>query len=247
MMRPTVLSAAAGSYGALELKHHYRKNMMLGVILAATAHLAIVGGILIWQSGVTVPLETVPPDITLDDLSKLAPPPSMVKEMPKFSLGGRDASPAVGYIPEPVKDEDVLQEVHILTSDELAVLSAETATGITIGEGAQVIVNTPPAEILPGPDEFVAFQEKPVPIHFEIPVYPEIAELTGQSGTVWIRALVDKDGRVRDALIDRPSGSRVGFEEAALAAAFKNVYRPAIQNGQPVAVWITFKVEFKLK
>ena len=75
----------------------------------------------------------------------------------------------------------------------------------------------------------------------------DMADLTQQSGSVWVQALIDKAGRVRDARILKPSGTQVGFEEAALAAAFEAVYKPAIQNGQPVAVWISYKVEFRFR
>ena len=93
MMRSvTTVSAASGAYGAVELKHHYRKNMMLGVSIAATAHLAIVGGVLLWQAGVPVPFETVPArTIIIDDPSNLAPPPSMILDMPKLSDSERAA------------------------------------------------------------------------------------------------------------------------------------------------------------
>ena len=248
-MRPVVISAAvSGSYGALELKHHYRKNMMLGVILAVTAHLAIVGGILLWQSGVPVPLETIPPVvIIIDDPSDLAPPPSIVFREPQLRTAVPAAAPPIGRIPLPMPDEEVFEEVHFPTTKDRAERTLLDIAGADFGEGNQVIIHIPPVEVLPAPDEFVAFQEKPVAIHFETPVYPEMAELTGQSGTVWIRALVDKDGRVRDARIEKSSGANVGFEDAALSAAFKNVYKPAIQNGLPVAVWISFKVEFKLQ
>ena len=248
MMKPIVVSAvASGSYGALELKHGYRKSMMLSVILAATAHMAIVGGILIWQASDPIPIGTGLPVIIIDDPSDLVPPPSMVFEEPSFSVTDAAVVPPVGYIPNPMPDEDVFEEVHIATTSELAFLSVQRAAGTRIGDNARVIVNTPPVDIFPKSDEFVAYQEEPVTIHFETPDYPEMAELTGQAGIVWIRALVDKEGRVHDAHVQKPSGANVGFEEAALSAAFKNVYRPAIQNGQPVAVWISYKVEFRLR
>jgi len=44
----------------------------------------------------------------------------------------------------------------------------------------------------------------------------------------------------------KESGANAGFEEAALKAARKRKYRPALQNGQPVAVWVTYKKIFKL-
>jgi TonB family protein len=47
--------------------------------------------------------------------------------------------------------------------------------------------------------------------------------------------------------VAKSSGSNVGFDEAAVEAALQCIYKPAIQNGQPVAVWVTYPVEFKLK
>jgi TonB family protein len=83
-------------------------------------------------------------------------------------------------------------------------------------------------------------------IREEKPLYPEMAQLTERSGIVWVQALVDKDGKVRDARILKPSGANVGFEDAAIEAAYKNLYKPAIQNGRPVSVWVSYKVEFKM-
>jgi len=107
------------------------------------------------------------------------------------------------------------------------------------------VVDIPLEEYFPTAEEFVAVEEMPVTIHFEKPPYPEMAALTNKTGVVWIKAPVNKEGRVRDAVIVKPSGSNVGFEEAAIDAAYKNIYKPAIQNGKPVAVWVSYKVEFK--
>jgi hypothetical protein len=39
----------------------------------------------------------------------------------------------------------------------------------------------------------------------------------------------------------------VGFEEAALEAAYKREYRPAQFENKPVAVWVSYQVSFQLK
>jgi TonB family protein len=156
------------------------------------------------------------------------------------------APPSIG-IPTPVPDEEVVEEVRFATRAELAELSAPVAAATTSGEGDSVVVDIPLEEYFPTPEEFVAVEEMPVEIRHEEPVYPEMAELTEKSGTVWVQALVDKEGRVRDARVLKPSGTNVGFEEAALEAAYKNLYRPAIQNGSPVPVWVSYKVEFKFR
>ncbi|MFH2204893.1 MAG: energy transducer TonB [Elusimicrobiota bacterium] len=52
---------------------------------------------------------------------------------------------------------------------------------------------------------------------------------------------------MRDAIIQKASGTNAGFEEAALTAAMKNRYKPAIQNGRPIPVWVSYRVVFELK
>jgi protein TonB len=79
------------------------------------------------------------------------------------------------------------------------------------------------------------------------PKYPDLAQRANIEGTVWVKALVDKEGKVRDVIIVKNSGANAGFEEAAIDAAKQTVWKPAISNGQPIAVWVTYKVDFKLK
>ena len=100
---------------------------------------------------------------------------------------------------------------------------------------------------LPSPTDFVSYEEAPAKISEILPVYPEIARRAGVEGSVWVRVLIGKDGRVLDAQILRGSDANAGFEEAALRAAKKTIWKPAISGGQPVAVWISYKVEFRLQ
>ncbi len=102
------------------------------------------------------------------------------------------------------------------------------------------------SEKYPRPDEFVAFEEPPVLLNQTEIIYPEEAKKAGIEGTVWIQALVDENGDVVEALILKDSGTNAGFEKEALKKAFMRSYRPALQNTQPVSVWVAYKVQFKL-
>ena len=62
---------------------------------------------------------------------------------------------------------------------------------------------------------------------------------------MYIKILVDKAGTVRDAILLRSVGA--GLDEAALEAVKKWVYTPAIQNNQPVAVWVAQPINFSLR
>jgi TonB family protein len=57
--------------------------------------------------------------------------------------------------------------------------------------------------------------------------------------------LVDKDGNVRDALVLKSSGT-ASLDEAAVEASYDCKFKPGIQNGRPVACWVTYRVEFVL-
>jgi protein TonB len=109
------------------------------------------------------------------------------------------------------------------------------------------VVDIPLEEYLPPPDEFIPYEEQPLQIDLPQPVYPEMAKKAGIEGSVWVKVLVDKNGDVRDALIYKESGAKAGFEEAAMEAAKKGKWKPALQNKQPVAVWVAYKVDFRLK
>jgi protein TonB len=245
---PTTSVVFPAWYRALELKRYYQKSMSLGIALAAAFHLTIIGSVLLYQY---IKEHTGTPEavavVRIQTLSDIAPPPSMTATKPQVTVAEPDIAPPSIGIPTPVPDEEVVEEVRFATRAELAELAAPVVQAAASGEGDSVVIDIPLEEYFPAPDEFVAFEEKPVTIHFEEPVYPEMATLTEKDGTVWLKALVDKEGRVRDAVVVKPSGSNVGFEEAAVEAAYKNIYKPAIQNGKPVAVWVTYQVQFTFK
>ncbi|MEW5875479.1 MAG: TonB family protein [Candidatus Zixiibacteriota bacterium] len=104
-----------------------------------------------------------------------------------------------------------------------------------------------PMPIMPRPNDFVAVEEMPEEIEHTYPEYPEKAVVAGASGTVWVQALVDSKGIVVEARILKSSGTNYGFEESALRAAYKNRYRPAMREGRPVAVWVSYKVDFMFR
>jgi len=86
----------------------------------------------------------------------------------------------------------------------------------------------------------------PEMIYQERPEYPRLAKSAGLTGTVWVKVLVDKDGTVRQAMVGKSSGTQA-LDEAAVAVAPKNKFKPGIQNGRPVACWATYRVDFNLE
>jgi TonB family protein len=98
----------------------------------------------------------------------------------------------------------------------------------------------------PGEDDFVLVDSPAQMIKEIAPVYPDSAKAQKIEGTVWVKALVDENGKVVTAKIARDSGRNCGFEKAALDAASKCEFTPAKKGDVAVPVWVTYRVEFNL-
>lgn len=78
------------------------------------------------------------------------------------------------------------------------------------------------------------------------PIYPMPARNEWAEGNVILQAIIDIGGNVTDVEILRCNNPGMGFEEAAVEAVRQWRYEPAMHKGQPVAVYFTLFVEFKL-
>lgn len=235
-------------YGALELKRSYQHNFGLGTVIAALVAISATGGFKLYRYLSQEVVDPIGSVRIVKTTSDLAAPPSMTAAKPQVNVAEPNIAPPSIGIPTPVPDEEVVEEVRFATKDELAQMNPTVGTeGNNTGDSVVFDPNFNTEDYFPAADKFVAVQEMPTVVKEERPLYPEVAQLTKQEGTVWVKALIDKEGKVREARIAKSSGKNVGFDESALEAAYKNFYKPAIQNGKPVVIWVTYAVEFKLK
>jgi protein TonB len=219
--------------------------LAIGFGVSGAAHLLAVGLIVLFMSLGNRPIQA--PEYVIKSKADLIAPPSLsqTQATPRVALPERQARPAVG-IPKPVPDEEAPQETQVATQQQLSELAPAMPVENLQGN-VSVDVDRVVDELLPSPDEFVPFEVAPDQVKSVTPVYPPLAQRAGVEGVVWVKALVDKEGKVRNVIIVKPSGANAGFEEAAVDAAKETIWKPAISNGQPIAVWVTYKVEFKLR
>jgi protein TonB len=81
-------------------------------------------------------------------------------------------------------------------------------------------------------------------IHRVQPIYPAIARFAHISGTVELRAIIGKDGTVRE--LEVVSGNAI-LAQAALAAVREWRYQPTLLSGNPVEVETRITVTFVLE
>lgn len=232
-------------YGAYELKSKYQFNFMMGtIIMVAFVALLLSTFWLIKVLSEDDYSDAIDASVVIKTVADLGPPPSIAKKPPQVQVSQPNvAAPKVG-IPKPVADDEVLDEdVVLATREELAEIVAPDITASADGE--DIVVDIDEDDYLPAPDEFVPVEIMPEMIDYNKPEYPRLAKQAGITGTVWVKALVNKDGKVVRAMVAKSSGTQ-SLDEAAVAAASDNVFKPGIQNGRPVNVWVSYKVEFTL-
>ncbi len=248
-MKATV-KTACGGYGAFELKSTYQRNMMLGTLSTALLTGCIILGLYVYQALTPEVIEiTGRPPIKISKDIREIPTQSIRPPETSIDIAGKieQLRERIG-IPVPVDEDGENNDGMIITLEELRqyneFVEEETKVG-SFGDDTILIFEDQPD--YPEMNEFVSVSSQPVMIYEEPPDYPSLAKKIGWEGELWIKALVDKDGNVVEAVIYKASGTNVGFEEAAVDAAMKCKYKPAIKDGYPVAVWVSYKVEFRLR
>jgi periplasmic protein TonB len=90
------------------------------------------------------------------------------------------------------------------------------------------------------PATAVSYLEPPAP------VYPMASRRLGEQGEVLLKVEIGTDGRARQVLVSRSSGSP-RLDNAASAAVRAARFRPYTENGVPLVVWTTVPIQFELE
>jgi len=234
-------SSVYSPYGAWELKATYQRNLLLGTFLTTAMVLMSLGGAWVFSAEVE-PIVPPPPLDKYRIVKDIPPKLVIVRGKSEFKPSGRRAR--IGHIPVPVPDSLIIDDdVAIASRDELAELSPSGEP--TGGDG--LIGTEDPFDgsmSIPCDTCFVPLEIQPEMIYRHQPVYPRLAAEADFTGVVWVRVLVDENGDVLESRLVRTSGV-VSLDEAAVKAALECKYKPAIQNGRAISVWVAYKYEFE--
>ncbi len=172
------------------------------------------------------------------EIRELAPPPMLRPVPPPVEV-----TPSIPKVPPAgiavaVPDNSVPPDHTVASQQDL--------TSVAPAGPSEGVVVRPPAEEAPPPlGKYIYVEELPSPVVPVTPIYPDLAREAGVEGKVVVVVLVGKDGRVRDAVLD-PAFQVPMLNDAALEAARKWVFRPALVNSQPVMVWTSIPFKFML-
>jgi protein TonB len=225
------------------LRQKYRKFLIWATAIAAAFHLLGFGGWLIGRSIHREPERA--PMVRIVKIADLGVPPSLSQResAPEVNISAQVAPPSIG-VPEPVPDFQA-PNLTMASQEEMAqALTPTDLTSLGSGGGDSIVVDlSGDDDRSPSPDEFVAVEEMPVLINIPAPVYPEMARQAEVEGTVMVRVLIGKDGKVKDAIV---TDGVTMLNDAAIEAAKKAVFKPALQQHRPVEVWVQIPMRFTL-
>ncbi|MBS1903106.1 MAG: energy transducer TonB [Bacteroidetes bacterium] len=245
-------------YGGIEIKKSGKRNTIRGFLTAVAIHLLLLGLYFAWTALAKEDLKKIPHVRRISSLAELAPPPSTednnMEAAPVAPAPTVDVAKPTFGIPVPVPDIQAPNQ----TMPDLNNLPVQSSTPGD-GNGSGVVLNgsgngpvhvEPPAEPvkedIPSKDEFIDVQVEPKPVQNiqALVVYPEVAKRSGVEGKVTASVLIAKDGHVERVDIEK-SDNEI-FNQAAIDALKKARFTPAIQNGNPVQVWWTVPIVFRL-
>jgi periplasmic protein TonB len=226
-------------YGAPELLEASRPYMSRAIMTSIVGYIALClvsfGGFLLMKRA---PKET---SVIVVPYREIAAPPPLTNDAPppQVAITTAVTPPTVG-VAVPVPDAEAPPEQTIASQEEI---SAQTQSAPTTNDGDNIVVQPPSEDELPKLGEYVYFEEMPEAITKGQPQYPDIAREAGVDGTVVVQALVGKDGKVKDTRVTK---SIPMLDAAAVSSVRGWVFKPALSNNKPVAVWVAIPVRFSL-
>ncbi|MCS6905649.1 MAG: TonB family protein [Bacteroidia bacterium] len=167
--------------------------------------------------------------------------------------------------PEVVKHEEAPPEQTIVEVQKLDTMKADISDknvkgsddappDISLveskGTGTKPVeVAPPPKEEEPDPNAFIQVEQQPAPVNLDDIKrkieYPAMCKEAGIQGKVFIRILVNKEGIPEKHIVQKTPHPLLA--EECLKHIYNLRFKPGIQAGKPIKVWVSIPFDFKLK
>jgi len=230
MMPPPVTVQAVQQFADFDKKRNKFAPLMASVVLHLAGFYAIQSGLL--SRVVTAAMPTI---TTISIIAPPAPP-----------------KPPAPSIPKTVELSAPLPRAVIPPLPLIAVAPTEptiTPPQPTRAEAAPVATAAPTAPAAPAPSPPAPSTPRTVSSveYIKAPqlVYPNLSRRLGESGTVVLRILINEKGLPEQILVHKSTGYS-NLDEAGRQAAQRALFKPMIENGKAVPVYVLVPLTFQL-
>lgn len=244
-------------YGAYVLRSGYNKRMSLIMGgLVALAALGFVANLIIKN----LPKEEVAkPKISEKNFTITAPKEDVPPPPPPPATPPPPMTATQAFIAPVAEDDPVEDEMPTQQQLENIAISTETNEGeegweiinTEDGPALQDTPNTTPEEVVDVAEEDAEFPggyEKLAEFIQTTLVFPDEAYEIGVKGKAMVRFVVEKDGRISNATVERPIVECPACNKEALNVINKMPkWTPAKNAGRPVRLWVRIPVVFDVQ
>jgi protein TonB len=140
---------------------------------------------------------------------------------------------------------------HILFASLILVVACATAFSASVVSIIQMsgvpfsisMIDQPQEK--PAKEQALQLDEQPTPIKKAYPKYPENARMDTLGGTVYLKAIIGKDGSVTSVTVLKSTNEI--FNDAAIEALKQWTFKPPTIKGEPATAEVVVPFKFKLE
>ncbi len=231
MMPPPVTVQAVPQFADFDKKQRSKfAPLMAIVVLHIAGFYAIQSGLLSRVVTAAMP--------TITTISIIAPPAPTKPPAPSVPKTVELSAPVPRAVIPPLPLIAVAPSEPTITPPQPT--RAEAAPVATAAPTAPAAPSpTPPAPSTPRTVSSVEYIKAPQLI------YPNLSRRLGESGTVVLRILINEKGLPEQILVHKSTGYS-NLDEAGRQAAQRALFKPMIENGKPVPVYVLVPLTFQL-
>jgi len=173
----------------------------------------------------------LPAAVFVNFIAPPAPPPAAAAALPTVAL----AQPPAMMVP-------VVPPLAIAPTENAIHAPPPTAAAPAADKAAPVLALSAAPALAAGPKTVTSGVEY---IQAPQPVYPAMSRRMGEQGKVVLRILVNEKGLPDQVVVQTSSGS-ARLDEAGRQAALRALFKPHVEDGRPVAVFVIVPLNFQL-
>ena len=237
-----------GRYGSFELKKLVGRNLLRGLVISILVHAAVV--VSPYVAALFEKEEEIPKHVIVIDPSVLRHLKPQQNTQKQVEISRPKIAPPKASVPIAVPEEQVQEQQQMMPSQaELSQMLAANTGEDTLNLAGADVVFKETDEVIPDPGIFQPFEVAPEPLpDFQPrPQTPEMAKAAAVPGKVVVQVYVDKKGEVKKWKIVQEKPAGLGFGDEVLKVIPKWKFTPAIQQGNPIGVWIAIPFNFQYK